>query len=182
MEMTLVRRDVFPLVQQVVEEFEALAASNGITVRVAGESPAMAIVDAKLFAQIVRNLLSNALKFSPRMSEVRIELDAARMEEQGRTASSWQGMALELRVSDRGPGIPDAELESVFNKFVQSSHTRSGAGGTGLGLAICREIVSAHHGLIYARNRVGGGAEFVIRLPAGAGDGKAPRSGAASAS
>jgi signal transduction histidine kinase len=169
MEMSLARRDVFPLVQQVVDEFEALAANTGIAVKVAGPSPAMAIVDAKLFAQVVRNLLSNALKFSQQAGEVRIELDVARMES-GRDGMPGHGMALELRVSDRGPGIPDDELESVFNKFVQSSHTRSGAGGTGLGLAICREIVSAHHGLIYARNRMGGGAEFVVRLPAGLAD------------
>ena len=73
--------------------------------------------------------------------------------------------ALEIIVADRGPGIPEEELEVVFDKFVQSSKTRSGAGGTGLGLAICREIASAHGGHIFARNRTGGGAEFVLRIP-----------------
>ncbi len=71
----------------------------------------------------------------------------------------------ELIVADRGPGIPENELDLIFEKFVQSSATRSGAGGTGLGLAICRQIVGLHRGQIFARARTGGGAEFVVRLP-----------------
>ncbi|MDA0189484.1 MAG: ATP-binding protein, partial [Proteobacteria bacterium] len=70
-----------------------------------------------------------------------------------------------VRVTDTGVGIPPDELESIFDKFVQSSKTKSGAGGTGLGLAICREIVSAHHGSIEACNNPAGGACFTLRLP-----------------
>ncbi|ABC32120.1 Signal transduction histidine kinase [Hahella chejuensis KCTC 2396] len=68
-------------------------------------------------------------------------------------------------VSDQGAGIPEAELESIFDKFVQSSSTDTGAGGTGLGLAICREIIKAHRGLIYARNHEQGGADFTALIP-----------------
>ncbi|MDG9671183.1 ATP-binding protein [Hahella sp. CR1] len=68
-------------------------------------------------------------------------------------------------VSDQGDGIPDAELESIFDKFVQSSSTDTGAGGTGLGLAICREIIKAHRGVIYARNHEQGGADFIALIP-----------------
>jgi signal transduction histidine kinase len=74
--------------------------------------------------------------------------------------------ALVLGVSDEGVGIPASELELVFDKFVQSSRTRTGAGGTGLGLAICHEIVEAHHGRITARNNAVCGAEFIVELPA----------------
>jgi signal transduction histidine kinase len=69
-------------------------------------------------------------------------------------------------VRDHGPGIPPAELESIFEAFVQSSKTKDGSGGTGLGLAICRKIVEAHGGRIRAANADGGGSEFHIRLPA----------------
>ena len=65
----------------------------------------------------------------------------------------------------RGPGIPPAELDTIFEKFVQSSTTTTGAGGTGLGLAICREIIHAHGGRIWAENRVEGGARFSVVLP-----------------
>ena len=70
-----------------------------------------------------------------------------------------------MTVSDQGVGIPPKELEAVFDKFVQSSKTKTGAGGTGLGLAICWEITELHGGRIWAENREGGGARFVMELP-----------------
>ena len=79
---------------------------------------------------------------------------------------------VEVTVIDEGPGIPEDELEQIFDRFTQSSLTRDVAGGTGLGLAICREIVLAHRGEIYARNGTQGGAEFIVRLPVGSADGK----------
>ena len=62
-------------------------------------------------------------------------------------------------------GIPEAELESVFDKFVQSSKTKTGAGGTGLGLSISRDIVRLHGGTLSATHNAGKGACFVLRLP-----------------
>ena len=70
-----------------------------------------------------------------------------------------------LSVADEGVGIPGDELETVFDKFVQSSKTKSGAGGTGLGLAICREIMLQHGGRIWAANNVDDGASFTLVLP-----------------
>ncbi len=67
-----------------------------------------------------------------------------------------------VAVADQGAGIPQAELDMIFGKFMQSSTTKSGAGGTGLGLAICREIVAAHRGRIWAENRSEGGALFAF--------------------
>jgi signal transduction histidine kinase len=69
-----------------------------------------------------------------------------------------------IEVGDAGRSIPDSELESIFDKFVQSSKTDNGAGGTGLGLTICREIIHAHKGFIYALNNAFGAA-FVVLLP-----------------
>jgi hypothetical protein len=63
------------------------------------------------------------------------------------------------------PGIPEDELESIFNPFVQSSRTKDGSGGTGLGLAICQRIIQAHGGQIRAMNRQPQGACFRITLP-----------------
>ncbi len=72
---------------------------------------------------------------------------------------------IRIDVRDQGVGIPEDELESVFDKFVQSSKTRTGAGGTGLGLAICREIIQAHYGRIWAENNPSGGACISCILP-----------------
>ncbi len=73
--------------------------------------------------------------------------------------------ALCFRVTDEGPGIPESELKTVFDKFSQSSTTKTGAGGTGLGLAICQEIVEAHGGEIWAENEKTGGAVFCFSIP-----------------
>jgi len=73
--------------------------------------------------------------------------------------------ALTLIVDDQGIGIPQEELELVFDKFVQSSKTKNGAGGTGLGLAICKQIIKAHHGNIWAENNSLGGATFKFTVP-----------------
>jgi signal transduction histidine kinase len=73
--------------------------------------------------------------------------------------------AWRIVVQDQGVGIPEDEVEAIFDKFFQSTKTRTGAGGTGLGLPICRELVHAHRGTIKAFNRPEGGAVFEILIP-----------------
>lgn len=121
--------------------------------------------DPTRIGQVVRNLVWNAVKFTPpgRRVRVRIEatdLPAGRRQDDAGTLAGWR-----LTVTDEGVGIPESELDAVFEKFVQSSKTKSGAGGTGLGLAICREIVTAHGGRIWARNNSAGGADLIVELP-----------------
>ncbi len=71
---------------------------------------------------------------------------------------------LTVFIKDEGVGIPEEELSSVFDKFMQSSKTKTGAGGTGLGLAISFEIIKEHDGKIWAKNNQGG-ASFAFTLP-----------------
>jgi signal transduction histidine kinase len=107
-------------------------------------------------------LLGNAVKFSPEGSTI-----AIRMQHDERCAV--------VTIRDHGTGVPEEELDTIFDKFIQSSRTRTGAGGTGLGLAICRAIIEAHEGRIWAENASDGGAVFSIALPlARAGAGPAP--------
>ena len=112
--------------------------------------------DRKRIDQLINNLLGNAIKFSREGGVIVLDVSAGQHNERP---------ALCLRVIDQGIGIPENECETIFEKFHQSSLTRSGAGGTGLGLAICREIVSAHRGKIAASNRPEGGAVFEVLLP-----------------
>ncbi len=70
-----------------------------------------------------------------------------------------------ISVLDTGIGIPEDEVALIFQRFAQSSRTKTRAGGTGLGLAICREIVEAHGGNIWAENRASGGSAFHVALP-----------------
>jgi len=121
--------------------------------------------DAVRISQVLRNLLSNAIRYSPEGGRISIEIESTCLPNGKRLSDSGKLPALVTTISDQGIGIPQEELESIFDKFVQSSTTRSGAGGTGLGLAICREIIETHGGALSARNLDGGGAAFTFTLP-----------------
>ena len=113
--------------------------------------------DPLRISQVITNLLSNAIKFSPQGSTLHLEIaDAIRK-------NKVYGIRFTLR--DEGIGIPEQELESIFDKFIQSSKTKTGQGGTGLGLAISKEIIDAHRGTISAVNPIQGGAQFSFIIP-----------------
>lgn len=146
--------DLVPTVREVIGELGPLAAPRRVrfTLQV-GEQPLPVMADGFRLEQVLRNVLANALRFSPEAGEVIVRCATPRPGE------------CEVQIVDQGPGVPPDELESIFEAFVQSSRTKSGAGGTGLGLAICRKIMQAHGGRIVAENRPEGGAVFTITLP-----------------
>lgn len=157
MEFRMAPLDLASIVRNVAGEFGPLFETRQQAVKLKLPEAAANRGDAERLAQVVRNLLSNAGKFSPAGAEIGVSLEAAELA----SAPAWQ-----LSIEDAGPGIPQAELATIFEKFVQSSLTATGAGGTGLGLAICQEIVSHHCGMITAANRPAGGARFTVLLPA----------------
>lgn len=107
--------------------------------------------DATLLEQVLVNLLDNAAKYTEKDGV--IEISARPLPD-----------AVEIRVTDRGPGIPPEDLERIFDKFYRVQ-TKGGPKGTGLGLSICKGIIEAHGGRIRASNRPQGGAEFIFTLP-----------------
>jgi len=108
-------------------------------------------VDFGLIVHVIHNLLDNALKYSPTGSPLEVQ-------------ASVHGDEVYIEVLDRGVGIPEGDLERIFDKFYRVQHPQQ-VTGTGLGLAICKGIVEAHGGRIWAENRGGGGACFTIALP-----------------
>ncbi|HEX4328770.1 MAG TPA: PAS domain S-box protein [Burkholderiales bacterium] len=164
MEMQLKPANPADLLREAMVEAEALAKRHEIRLEL--ETPDQALtaqLDCARLLQVLSNLLSNAIKFSPVGGRVLLSLTPGQLN----TTDGVAVAALQVRVRDEGVGIPEAELEAVFDKFVQSSKTKTGAGGTGLGLAICREIVQSHGGTIEARNNPPPlhGACFILRLP-----------------
>lgn len=107
--------------------------------------------DERRLVRVLINLISNAIKFSPRDSTVTIEINDL-------------GKYTEISVHDRGPGIPETDRELIFEKFRQST-SQSAVKGTGLGLAIAKLIVEGHQGLIGVTSVINQGSTFYIRIP-----------------
>ena len=146
--------EVGTLFKMVIDEFKSFCTDRGVIIGYKRpEEPIWAVVAPDKLQQVLINLLSNAAKFSPPNGIIFVQL---RREDD----------EFVLSVSDEGPGIPEDELEAVFDKFVQSSKTKSQHGGTGLGLAICRQIVAGHDGRIWIENNARKGCTFFIEVPA----------------
>ena len=147
--------DLGAVVRDVFELHQPLAEDMGVTLSFADEagSPLNVSGHAQFLAQLVSNLVDNALKHGASGGAITM---AVRRE---------QGMA-EVEVADRGPGIPEDEQQKIFEKFYQvdASHTRETT-GTGLGLAICRRLTELMGGTIEARSQWAQGSEFTVTLP-----------------
>jgi two-component system sensor histidine kinase KdpD len=142
--------DVRTLMDESVNRVKDELRIHDLVIDVASDIPPVPM-DFTLMEQVLVNLLQNAATYTPPGIRVRV-------------TAKTEGEELVLSVADRGPGLPPADLDRVFDKFYRASSTVSG--GTGLGLSICRGIVEAHGGTIIAENRpTRGGARFIIRLP-----------------
>ncbi|MCE2993839.1 MAG: ATP-binding protein [Alphaproteobacteria bacterium] len=151
--LVFAKEDIVNLIQVVRQEVYALANAKHLSIDVINNLKDPEIVcDKAKIAQVIMNLLSNAMKFSPEGCVISVEL------------SNFDDNVL-ISVSDQGIGIPEEELESIFDKFIQSSKTNKGAGGTGLGLSIAKTIIDIHGGKIWAENGLTGGACFKVLLP-----------------
>lgn len=166
MSFSIARIDLLQLAETVRRELMPLLEAKELACLIHPlVTDARLVADPKRISQVIYNLLGNAIKFSPAGATIRIEIASAQLPAGRRANDAGERPGLRLSVTDEGVGIPPGELESVFEKFTQSTLTRDGAGGTGLGLAICREIVQGHRGMISARNRSGGGAALDVLLP-----------------
>lgn len=121
------------------------------------------LYDEDRIKQVISNFISNALKYSD-YEDIDITLTMIDAQDKERDIKSAQNVL--VKIEDRGIGIPESELLSVFLPFSQSSRTKSKAGGTGLGLSLCAEIVHAHKGKIWVKNNPNGiGCSFYFTLP-----------------
>ncbi len=144
--------DVHDLIDVSVKQVASELADHDLVLDLAPNLP-LVRMDFALMEQVLVNLLHNAAMYTPPGVRVRV-------------TASTEDSELVLSVADRGPGLPPADMERVFQKFYRAPGAK--AGGTGLGLSICKGFVEAHGGTIAAENRpTRGGARFIIRLPIG---------------
>jgi signal transduction histidine kinase len=160
------QKDLKIIIGNVAKEFQTLIYEKEVALNMnVNNIPTRIICDEFKIVQVVRNLFSNAIKFTSPGKSIIILIDLGKLSA-GKRRTDKKGIpALKVSIKDEGIGIPNTELESIFNKFIQSSKTRTGAGGTGLGLAISREIIQAHNGEIWAESNPEGGSTFSFMLP-----------------
>jgi len=159
--------DLQATIANVIDELKPLFHDRLLTIDIEPASiDTIAIYDDEKISQVIRNLLSNAIKFSPEGRSIMIHFSGSKLPTNERQPETTKIPAISVSIWDQGTGIPEDELETVFDEFVQSSKTEHGAGGTGLGLSISKEIIKQHGGIIKAGNVVGnGGAIFTFSLP-----------------
>jgi signal transduction histidine kinase len=143
--------DASELLREAVEIFRPLARVKSLSLTLAiPKRPLLATADHGRMFQVISNLLSNAIKFSSVNSRITVQ-------------ATTLGHDLQVAVQDEGPGIPERDLDRVFDSFfqLQDSDDR----GLGLGLSISRAIIQAHGGKIWATSRPGAGSTFYFTIP-----------------
>lgn len=146
--------DLGKLTARVSEQFKPQAAESGVEIQFSQQSDCLYIsVDPGRVEQIIGNLISNALRYTPEHSWVKLNLNCV------------EELAV-LTIRDNGPGIPEEDREQIFERFYRADHSRSrAAGGSGLGLAIARQLAEAQDGHLTVKNHPDGGAEFRLSFP-----------------
>lgn len=147
--------DMMSLIHQAITEIKPLAMGKEIRLQMENYPNLPAIrMDRERILQVLRNLMGNAVKFTPRGGQVTV-------------AATPKERTLEVCVQDTGPGIPKGNLAIIFEKFQQDPLHRSNTmKGSGLGLAIAKHIITAHGGKIWAESGPGQGSSFFFVLPA----------------
>ena len=148
------RADIVSFLEYIVESFHSLAQNKGVQLHFIPEVEQIVMdFDEVRFQQIVSNILSNAIKFTPEGGHVYVSSDI-------------NNDRFILKIKDTGIGIAEADLPLIFDRFYQSdgTHTRQGE-GTGIGLALTRELVKIMEGTISVKSEKGNGTEFEVSFP-----------------
>jgi len=153
MEYNFNKVDIVPLIKKIMREMEPLAETKNINLEteIKGDLPLIKI-DTERLLQVFRNLIGNSLKFTPPHGNVQI---SAQREAQG----------VKVSVSDTGPGIVKAKVDTIFDKYHQATLASAGKiKGTGLGLSIVRQIIDAHGGKVWVERTSEQGSTFSFVL------------------
>jgi two-component system sensor histidine kinase KdpD len=143
--------EITELIADVLARMRPLLKQRQVTTELPPDQPLIEF-DYVQMDQVLTNLIENAARYTPPDSPLDVGVQQ-------------DDESMLIHVADRGPGIPQADLERVFDKFYRVKQKRQHPMGSGLGLAVCKGIVEAHGGRIWAQPREGGGVIFYVTLP-----------------
>lgn len=154
--------DLIAITKEVVAECNTLHDHHkALSFNIVNENPVYVTADKSRLKQVLRNLIVNAIRFSPFKGSIAINIIQTKIY----TEDGTRHDAVHFAIHDQGVGIPAEELSNIFSPFIQGSNIKNKSTGTGLGLAICKDIINIHHGKIWAANNKDGGATFNFIIP-----------------
>jgi signal transduction histidine kinase len=154
MQFELVRLDIAPVVESAVWQYQAQAAAKNIALHYfTGASPSVVFADERAMIQVLDNLISNAIKFSPSGKNIFVRMKAS-------------SEAVRVEIQDEGPGISPKDMTKLFGKFSRlDAQPTGGEHSTGLGLSIVKKLVEGMNGRVWCESVLGEGAMFIVELP-----------------
>jgi two-component system sensor histidine kinase GlrK len=154
MEFHLEPADIMAIVQPAVDDARLIAERKNITVSLAASHAPQVMVDEEKIAQVVSNLVGNAIKYTEKGGHVDVSVDECKL-------------GARIMVRDNGAGIAPEDLPKIFTKFYRAKNTaKTGTKGTGVGLALVKAVTEGHGGRVYVTSEVGAGTTFTVELPA----------------
>jgi hypothetical protein len=144
-----VRRDINPMVDEAVKDFKSAADEKNIKIEI-NMKGSHVVKSAPFIEEVFYNIISNAVKYSPRDSKIWVSVDDV-------------GDKVRFVVKDQGPGVEDEHKEKIFERFYRGG--KEGIKGTGLGLAIVKRIVDLHKGKVWVEDNPEGGSIFIVEIP-----------------
>jgi signal transduction histidine kinase len=155
LELHLEHASLRSIAEDAAASLRAISDRRSIDLVIEAKEDIEARVDRQRIYQVITNLVSNAVRFSPDSGTVTVRIDA-------------ENGSARLCVEDQGPGIDQKYREAVFDKFFQApdpGYKKLHEGTSGIGLAICRGLVEAHHGKIWTQSEPGRGSRFYVAIP-----------------
>lgn len=162
--------DLLGLASDLVVDTRATAQDRNISLTgldgESGPQSAPTVGDSNRLRQVISNLMTNVLRYTPDTTNVEIAVGTETSTAQDRTGATTPGTQSVVKIRDHGPGISEEDAQNIFQRFYRADTSRDrGTGGSGLGLAIVAGIVSQHNGSVRHEETPGGGATMVVRLP-----------------
>jgi two-component system, sensor histidine kinase and response regulator len=151
------RENVFPLIQSAITLFAVQAENKKITLKYEGDEVVQGYFDAELISVVVRNLVSNAVKFTPRNGSVTIS---------AKHHTENEADKLLIRVSDNGAGMSDETIDNLLNRNIHmTTYGTDNEKGSGLGLQLCKEFIELNQGVLKIESTLNSGSSFLVSLP-----------------